>query len=156
MAKVYDEIVALTDECCRVHLDDEYRELARELAAALARKRPSPLLSGRPATWACGIVFALGRVNFLFDPKREPPVTATDLSKAFGISASTAAATARKIEALLNIGPLDPQWTLRSRLADNPAAWMITVNGFIVDARTLSRELQELAFEKGLIPYVPD
>jgi hypothetical protein len=33
---------------------------------------------------------------------------------------------------------------------------MVTLNGFVVDARTLSKELQELAYEKGLIPYVPE
>ncbi len=30
----------------------------------------------------------------------------------------------------------------------------ITLNGFIIDARTLSRELQEIAYRKGLIPYI--
>ena len=153
---VYNEIVQLTDECCRVHLNDEYREMARELTAALARKRPSPLLSGRSNTWACGIVFTLGRVNFVFDRDQEPHTTAADLSKAFGVSASTTPLTARKIEAALKISPYDPQWTLPSRLSENPAAWMIMVDGFIVDARMLSKELQEVAFAKGLIPYVPD
>ena len=154
--EVYNEIVDLTDECCRAHLNDEYRELARELAAMLARKRPSPLLSGRSRTWACGIVFTLGRVNFLFDPTQQPRVTAGDLAKAFGVSPSTAATTARKIEDALRIGPLDPHWTLPSHLSENPAAWMISVNGIIVDARTLSKDLQEVAYSKGLIPYVPE
>jgi len=26
----------------------------------------------------------------------------------------------------------------------------------IVDIRSMSREVQEMAFEKGLIPYIPD
>ena len=34
-------------------------------------------------------------------------------------------------------------------------AWMIEINGFIVDARNLKREFQEEAFRKGLIPYIP-
>jgi hypothetical protein len=29
------------------------------------------------------------------------------------------------------------------------------VNGFVVDARRLQREVQEEAYRKGLIPYVP-
>ena len=33
--------------------------------------------------------------------------------------------------------------------------WMVEVNGFLVDLRHVSRELQEVAFEKGLIPYIP-
>ena len=34
-------------------------------------------------------------------------------------------------------------------------AWMIQVNGLIADARQLPREIQEAAFRKGLIPYIP-
>ncbi len=29
---------------------------------------------------------------------------------------------------------------------------MITFNGFIVDAKQLDREIQEIAYQKGLIP----
>jgi hypothetical protein len=39
---------------------------------------------------------------------------------------------------------------------DNPLAWMIQVNGLVADARRLPREIQEEAFRKGLIPYIPD
>jgi hypothetical protein len=33
---------------------------------------------------------------------------------------------------------------------------MAEVNGYLVDLRTMPREVQEIAFVKGLIPYVPD
>jgi len=42
----FDTIVGLTGAVCRTHLTDEYAALARELAAAVARKRPSPLMRG--------------------------------------------------------------------------------------------------------------
>jgi hypothetical protein len=29
------------------------------------------------------------------------------------------------------------------------------VNGYLVDLRTMPREVQEIAFEKGLVPYIP-
>jgi hypothetical protein len=32
---------------------------------------------------------------------------------------------------------------------------MITVNGYIVDVRSMPRDVQEIAYEKGLIPYIP-
>ena len=35
-------------------------------------------------------------------------------------------------------------------------AWTLMVNGFFVDVRRMPREVQEIAFEKGLIPYIPD
>jgi len=50
---------------------------------------------------------------------------------------------------------LDPNWCLPSMLDDNPLAWMITLNGFVMDVRTLPREIQEVAYQKGLIPYIP-
>ena len=34
-------------------------------------------------------------------------------------------------------------------------AWMISVDGFIMDARSLPRLVQEEAYRKGLIPYLP-
>ena len=48
-----------------------------------------------------------------------------------------------------------PRWTLPSRMDENPVAWMLEVNGFLMDIRNAPRELQEVAFEKGLIPYIP-
>jgi hypothetical protein len=53
------------------------------------------------------------------------------------------------------MGPLSPEWTLPSRLGDNPMLWMVQVDGLIVDIRLAPIELQRLAFEKGLIPFVP-
>jgi hypothetical protein len=34
-------------------------------------------------------------------------------------------------------------------------AWMIMVDGFMMDARTAPREIQKEAYRKGLIPYIP-
>jgi hypothetical protein len=51
---------------------------------------------------------------------------------------------------------MDPHWTLRSRMEHNPMACMVRVNGFITDARSLTGPLQEEAYRKGLIPYLPD
>jgi hypothetical protein len=50
----------------------------------------------------------------------------------------------------------DPNWTLPSKVDENPLIWMIQVNGLIVDARHEPREIQVEAFLKGLIPYIPD
>ena len=54
MQATYDAVAALTDAFCRDHLTGELRDLARAMTAALSRKRPSPLASGQPRTWACG------------------------------------------------------------------------------------------------------
>ena len=150
-----DAIVALTDACCQAHLTEEYRDLCRRLTAKLCRKRPSPLVTGQAKTWACGIVYALGRVNFLFDPSQTPSLRADALCAHFGLSTSTGSAKSKAILDLLKSGQMDPHWTLPSRLANNPMAWMIQVNGFLIDARHAPREIQEEAFRRGLIPSLP-
>ena len=126
-----------------------------KLAGALARKRPSPLLGGKPTTWACGIVRTIGWVNYLDDGSRKPHMKLTAIDRAFEVAESTGQGKSKAIRTLLKVRTFDPHWTLPSRMGENPMAWMIEVNGFIVDARHLKREFQEEALRKGLIPYIP-
>jgi hypothetical protein len=154
--RAHDVIVGLTDAFCREHLDDEYGALCRRLAGKLARKRPSPLAGGHPESWASGIVRVIGWVNFLGDPGQPHHMKMTDIDAGFGVSEATGSAKSRAIRDLLKIHPLDPEWTLPARMGDNPMAWMLEVNGLIVDARQMPREFREAAYREGLIPYVPD
>lgn len=154
-AAVLAAIVALTERFCHEHLTDEYAALCRKLAEKLARKRPSPLLSGSPYTWASGIVRTVGWVNFLHDSTQTPHMRLLDIDAAFGISESTGAAKLAMIRKMLKIHQLDPIWSLPSRLDDNPMAWMLQVDGFMMDVRQAPREVQEIAYSKGLIPYIP-
>ena len=155
MQATYDAVVHLTDEVCDRHLNAEYRELARAMTAALCRKRPSPLASGQSRTWACAILYELGRVNFLSDRASQPYMTLAELRAAFGVSQGTASAKARVIEDALRIRLFDPEWTLPSLRDQNPLVWMAEVDGLLVDLRQMPREVQEIAFEKGMIPYIP-
>lgn len=156
MQGIFDAIVTLTDIFCKTHLDEEYAQLARQATAALCRRRPSPLATGYVETWACGIIYALGSANFLFDKSQTPSMGAGELCAAFRVSKSTGAAKSKKVRDALGMAQLDPRWCRPSKLADNPTVWMIMVNGLIVDVRHLPRELQEAAYIKGLIPYLPD
>lgn len=152
----FDAVVSLTDDVCRTHLGDEYAVLCRDLTATLARKRPSPLMRGRVEMWACAVTYTLGSVNFLFDPSQEPHLQAGELCALFGVSRSGGANRSRDIMRLLRIGPLDTRWMLPSKLGDNPLAWLIVVNGLVIDARGLPREIQQEAHRRGLIPFVPE
>jgi Domain of unknown function (DUF6398) len=80
MRATTERVIGLTDQVCADLLDEEYAGLARHVVAKLARKRPSPLLGGRAATWAGGVVWALGQVNFLFDRSTEPYVAQDESS----------------------------------------------------------------------------
>jgi len=155
MQATYDAVVALRDAFCRDHLNDEYRDLARAMTAALCRKRPSPLGSGQPRTWACGIIHVLGQLNFLSDPASQPHMTLAEVAAGFGVGQSTASAKARVISDTLQTNRMDPTWMLRSFVDQNPLVWMAEVNGLLVDLRDMPREVQEAAYKKGLIPYIP-
>lgn len=129
MQEKYDEIVALTDQFCQLRLNEEYRGLWHCLL-----DRPSQLL---------------------FDKSQTPHMRAADLCRYFGLSPKTGSAKSTAIMELVKSGQADPNWTLPNRMADNPMAWLIQLNGLIVDARHAPREIQEEAFRRGLIPYLP-
>jgi hypothetical protein len=151
----YDAVVGLTDRFCQAHLTCEYQMLCRKLTATLARKRPSPLTRGKPEVWACAIVRVIGWVNFLDDSSQKPHLKLTAIDQAFGVAESTGQGKAKAIRDLLKIRQFDFRWMLRRRIEESPMAWMIRVNGFVVDARHLRREVQEEAYRKGLIPCIP-
>lgn len=155
MQEKQDAIMALIEPFCREHLNEEYLELCRKLAGTLARKRPSPLVNGTVPAWACGIIRVIGWVNFLDDRTQTPHIKMTEIDKAFGVSTGTGQGRSKAIRDLLKMRPFDPEWTLLSRMDDNPVAWLVQVNCMIVDVRHMPREIQEEAFRRGMIPYLP-
>jgi hypothetical protein len=151
---VYALLTRLTDQFCEEYLDQEYADLARYAIAALCRKRPSPLTSGNPQTWACAVLYALGQINFLSDKSTKPYMAMADLCNHFGIAASTGGNKAKLVRTALGIRQFDHKWSLPSRLSTSSLTWMIEFDGLIVDARRLPVVIQEVAVRKGLIPYV--
>lgn len=156
MQDKYDEIAEIIGSFCEDHLNEEYRLLSFQLCAALCRKRPSPLVTGRATTWACGIVHAIGTVNFLFDPAQRPTMRVKDLCEGFGVSGGIGGTKSKQIRTTMKIGLFDPDWSLPSKVNENPMTWMVSVNGFHMDVRHAPREIQEEAFRRGIIPYLPE
>jgi hypothetical protein len=148
------EIVSLTDEFCQERLNVEYQAMCREAAISLCQEG-SPAVRGKPASWACGIVSAIGWVNFLTDPSQTPHARSEEIAEWFGVSSATMHNKARVLREGLDLIPLDPDFTLPSRLGDNPLVWMFDIDGMIVDIREAPREVQQAAFEAGAIPFVP-
>jgi hypothetical protein len=161
LAKVYDEswkaadrIVELTNSFCLNHLNEDYRELCEDMIAELL-DIDFPLERGRPVSWASGIVHAIGFINFLQDPGQSPHMTSAQLAEAFGVSQGTMMAKSRTIRDELDLMQMDPDWCLPTLLKDNPLVWMLSVDGFLMDARTAPRQIQEEAYRLGLIPFIP-
>ncbi len=147
-----EKIIGLISRFCTEQLDDEYGALCAKLVSRLAPKRPSPLESGQVRVWAGAVVYVIGYVNLLFDPTQLPHLRFAELSRLTSVSKSALVTRGRLIMCLLRIMPLEPEYCRRERLAQNPFAWMVTVNGLLVDARTLPLEVQAELARRGLIP----
>ena len=150
-----EAVSALTDGFCVDALDLEYAELCRRMVARLARKRPTPLVRGNVAVWAAGVVYAVARLNFGFDRSQAVWTSADGIAAGFGVAKSTASAKATQIEKLLELGVFEPEFLRADVVGDHPLAWLVEVDGILVDARLLPVELQRLAREHGLIACVP-
>ena len=153
-AERFSDLVRLTDAFCDAHLDAEYKALCREMAVAVCQSG-SPVLKGNCEGWAAGIVYALGRVNFLDDPSQGPHMKSTQIAEGFGASVGTMQSKAKTIREGLDLMPFHPDWTRPSKMDDNPLVWMLSVNGFVMDIPMAPREAQVVAYEQGLIPYIP-
>lgn len=152
---VFVTIAEMVDQFCQEYLDEDYEQLCLDMAITICQEG-LPITKGRPRSWAAGIVHAVGWVNFLQDPNTEPYMSADDLAKGFGVSKATVAAKSKVIRDGLEMMAFDPRWCLPDMLEHNPLVWMIEVNGFVMDVRSAPRAIQEEAYRKGLIPYIPE
>jgi hypothetical protein len=150
----FEQIVELIDEFCDTHLNENYKELCEHMAGAVCRTH-LPLSKSRPAVWASGIVHAVGWVNFLHDPKQNPHMTSAQLAQGFGVSQGTMMTKSKIIRDKFDLMQLDPDWCLPEMLKDNPLVWMFDVDGLVMDIRMAPRDVQEQAYEMGLIPFIP-
>jgi len=150
-----DQIVAVTDAVCAEHLDAEYAELCRRVVGRLGRKRPSPLVRGDLRIWAAGVVYAVGQLNFIFDPAQTPHATADQLSTWLGVKKTTMANKAAMVREVLKLSQFDSELMRREMLHSSPFTWLLELDGLLVDARNLPPHLQVQALELGLIPYLP-
>ena len=151
----YMEVAEIIESFCDKKLTAEYKEICLRALQKLCRKRPSPVAAGKARTWACGIVYAIGAANFIFDRSQPDYMPASEIAEWFGLSKSTAGNKAAEINKLLNISYYNTEFQLKSIADNNSTVWFVKVNGFLVDVRHMPREVQVVAFRKGLIPYIP-
>lgn len=147
-------VVGLTDSFCDAHLNEAYRKFCRDLAVAVCQEG-SPVLRGKVESWAAGVVYTLGRVNFLTDPSQSPHLTSKEIAAGIGVSMATMQAKYKIIWDALDLMPMHPDWTLPSLIDDNLLVWILKVNGLMMDIRVAPRDAQVVAYEQGLIPYIP-
>jgi hypothetical protein len=148
MQRTYDAVTSITDAFCRDHLNDEYAHYANLLAAALCRKRPSLLINGRPRTWACGVLYALGQINFLSDKSFEPYMILGDLCDRMGVGKSTGSAKSRTISDAFGLLPFHPAWMLPSLMERNPLSSLFEIRGLPAGMDHLRGQVQAAALRE--------
>ena len=96
----------------------------------------------------------MGGANFLHDKSQSPSMRMTDIDHCLGTSPSTGAARLAAIRKMFKMHPLDPDWTLPSRMDDNrPLIWMVERQRPHHGRPQVPRDVQESP--SGLIPYIP-
>ncbi len=123
---LFKAVTSLTDLFCDLHLNNEYRDMCREMALAMCHDG-TPMARGKPLSWAAGIVHAVGWVNFLQDPSFEPHMTSKQLARRLCVSQGTMSAKLKILREKLSLVQFDPDWCLPSLMADNSLLWMLSV-----------------------------
>ena len=129
----------------RKKLNDMYTDLALKLCEKIGRMRKLSIQRGRQEIWAAAIVYAIARINFLFDPTNEVYLTADEICDFFGTKKSTVGDKAGQIQKTCDVWIGDPEFS-------NPEiAEMFTLyetpEGFIIPA-SLLRD-QEMTFDSA-------
>jgi hypothetical protein len=120
MAARYNEIAEIISRFCETHLNDDLKRLCLRAVAKLARKRPSPLLSGNANSWASGISYAIGYINFAYDKSQPYYVSRDEFAEWFGFSKNTITSQAAKIKKLLNLSYFNHEFTLKNFFSGIP------------------------------------
>lgn len=137
------KLVEMTAGFCYKYLDEDYRQLCNKLILKMKRKRNVPFLSGKLEIWAAAIIYALGRLNFLFDKSFEPYVSGDNICNYFGTSRSTTSQKARIILDTFKMTYFDEEFSTTRNKERNPLSKFAMVNGFIVPIDAFVDEIDE-------------
>ena len=93
-----DEIKGMVSAFCDLHLPTEFAGYAFKLCDKLGRMRKLSITRGKTEIWAAAIVYAIARLNFLFDPESENHITPDTICGFFRTKKSTVGNKATQIE----------------------------------------------------------
>jgi len=120
------KLIAEAKKFCDKYLDQEYSQLCEKMIEKMARKRNVPFLSGRGEIWIAAIIYAIGSVNFLFDPSFKPYVSTDDICNYFGVSKSTIAQKAKVIRDMFKMSQWKGEFFTNRMRETNPLLTHLT------------------------------
>ncbi|MDR1871694.1 MAG: DUF6398 domain-containing protein [Deltaproteobacteria bacterium] len=116
----YNPIAEIISRFCDERLTDDLKALCLRALAKLARKRPSPLLTGKPITWAAGLTYAIGSINFVFDKSKSYYLSGDEFANWYGLSKKSVSSKAQDVKKLLNLSYFSSEFTIKDILAGFP------------------------------------
>lgn len=137
------EIKELLRRFCEKHLNDELMGYALKLCNNLSRKKEINLSRGKKEIWAASIVYAIARLNFLFDKENSNYITADTICNYFNTRKSTIGNKATQIEDTCNL-TIGAEGYCSKHITDSLTFYK-TPEGFIVPKSMI--EKPEIVFE---------
>ncbi len=98
-----DEVIELVNMFSDDYLNDEFRSLCLNLVLKLSQNPDVSLNRGKTESWAAGVIYVIGQLNFLFDPITEYYISNDLVASYFNVSKQTLWNKARDIRRLLNL-----------------------------------------------------
>ncbi len=139
-----DQLIKITVNFCDKFLNEEYAKLSEKLIRKMARKRDIPFLSGQMEIWAAAIIYALGRINFLFDKSLDLHTSADEICTYFGTSKSTTSQKAKYIIDMFRLRYWDKDFSTEQMKKDNPFAKIVFINGIPLHLDAFPEELKQI------------
>lgn len=126
-------ILTLIIGYCKRHLNKEYEQLCTMTFENLLEENPEIFKRGKPEIWAAGIVWAIGRANFLGDKSFKPYASLEDVCHYFHANTSTVGQKAAKTMEMLDINYFNTDFLREgSGMAEFLNNFVVTKDGFIV------------------------
>ena len=115
----FEKINDLISEFSDKFLDEELKQLNLKLAHRLESLEDSPLKRGKVENWACAIIYAVGQLNFLFDPAIKPCIANFILCTYFDANQHSMWYKSRDIRRLLKLKLSDEEFSTKYVLSLN-------------------------------------
>ncbi|MBN1627243.1 MAG: hypothetical protein JW944_12020 [Deltaproteobacteria bacterium] len=98
-----DEVKALLEGFAKANLSHEISGYVLKLWDMIGRKRNYIITGGKKEVWASAVIYAIARLNFLFDCKSKDYLPPDTIVEFFGTKKSTVASKASEIEKVCRI-----------------------------------------------------
>ena len=132
------EVQALLDAFCQSKLPAEIAGYVNRLWEKIGRKHTYVITGGKKEVWASAVVYAIARLNFLFDRKSPNYLPPDDICAFFGTKKTTSANKAAEIEKACRIR-MGEEGLCRPDISDS-LSFVRLRNGMVIP-RSIAREM---------------